>query len=620
MECSRHCREPLSTSLSSCYPTHCFNTASKSITQNGRWRSLRAVSASARSTGALRPRRGRYDVHRQLASSTGQTIFARPLDGLHASFLGRTNRICARMVQLIGNDTLVPRSDVLSGVSRIDLYLSGGGFRAALGALGAIYFLRSEGQWSKVSRIVSVSGGGIVSSRLAAYQPDPEEIPDHIKYLFNLMARWSGRWLLGMALFAAIISVMVALAATITYVISPPNMKLLASLLLAVVVLAVSAVVLPRLALRILYRYITGNHRFGELVKSHWNIDHIFVSTDLATAETVFLSANSRMSSLFSPSVQCTSYPDLKFSKALRASTAFPPLVPPTRVRVPDDPDRLDEPPLRSIWLIDGGVSGNLGTQLDPRISPENAAALTLAQSRWRAGPSTGVDCSLHPEFLAWYCQECTRRSFIIDCSGVRPKPSTMIGIRLNTPVLGALYHTLRTLSVMYAASLSTHQETARESLIGVVRSDQLVKAIVGSRNARDIESGNPHRQMGAAGAISQFEKLLQGDDERHKLARRVSLTQLEHVCWHARSGAARIPTGLWPVGLKRAAICIASGYLNMCLAVHGSGRDAMEVGIEGLRALAEELGVESELRTWWRSVEHEYNPPKRSVDPHALQ
>lgn len=507
--------------------------------------------------------------------------------------------------QLVSDDLFVPRSDVLSEVSRIDLYLSGGGFRAALGALGAIYFLRSEGQWTKVSRIVSVSGGGIVSSRLAAYQPEPEEIPDHIKYLFNLMARWNGRWIVGFALFMASISALIVVAATVAYKIAPPNLAILASLSMAVVILAVGTVVLLRLALRILYRYVTGNHRFGEVVNSDWMIDHIFVSTDLTTAESVFMSANSRMSSVFSPRMRCTSYPELKFAKALRASTAFPPLLPPTRVRVPDNPDKRDKRPLRSFWLVDGGVSGNLGTQLDSRISPENARALDLAQSRWRAGPSTGADCSLHPELLSWYCSKCTRRLFIIDCSGGRPKPATMAGVLLNAPVLGAIYHTLRTLSVMYAASLSTHQTTARESLVGVVRSDHLVEAAARVRHGTNIESDNPHSQMIAAGAMDAFEKLMQGSDEMHKLVRRTGLTQLEHACWHARSGAARIRTGLWPVGLKRASICFASGYLNMCLAVHG--RDAMDVGINGLRALAGELGVESELRGWWQTIYDDY-------------
>jgi hypothetical protein len=42
-------------------------------------------------------------------------------------------------------------------------------------------------------------------------------------------------------------------------------------------------------------------------------------------------------------------------------------------------------------------------------------------------------------------------------------------------------------------------------------------------------------------------------------------------------------------------------------------------VGFTGLRALAEEFGMEAELRGWWASVRADYSPPKQPVDPGLL-
>ncbi|MCP3911472.1 MAG: hypothetical protein GY713_11010 [Actinomycetia bacterium] len=52
-------------------------------------------------------------------------------------------------------------------LDEIWLYLSGGGLRSALGSLGVIYYLLQSGQWSKVTRITSVSGGTLTNASLA---------------------------------------------------------------------------------------------------------------------------------------------------------------------------------------------------------------------------------------------------------------------------------------------------------------------------------------------------------------------------------------------------------------------------------------------------------------------
>src|SRR3954470_24161552 len=54
-----------------------------------------------------------------------------------------------------------------SGVNKIGLALSGGGFRASLYHLGVVRFLRDGGILPRISHITSVSGGSIFAAHLA---------------------------------------------------------------------------------------------------------------------------------------------------------------------------------------------------------------------------------------------------------------------------------------------------------------------------------------------------------------------------------------------------------------------------------------------------------------------
>src|SRR3954447_26087411 len=53
-----------------------------------------------------------------------------------------------------------------SGMNKIGLALSGGGFRASLYHLGLVRFLRDGGILPRISHITSVSGGSILAAHL----------------------------------------------------------------------------------------------------------------------------------------------------------------------------------------------------------------------------------------------------------------------------------------------------------------------------------------------------------------------------------------------------------------------------------------------------------------------
>src|SRR5262249_4821097 len=108
------------------------------------------------------------------------------------------------------------RCNMNSGINKIGLALSGGGFRASLYHLGVVRFLRDAGILSRVSHITSVSGGSILAAHLVLnwnrYTGSPEEfeaaasellsfvrldVRNRIvrRFPFMLPLRWLGRLL-----------------------------------------------------------------------------------------------------------------------------------------------------------------------------------------------------------------------------------------------------------------------------------------------------------------------------------------------------------------------------------------------------------------------------------------
>src|SRR6476661_5019946 len=128
-----------------------------------------------------------------------------------------------------------PESGPVDVPERIDLYLSGGGYRAALGALGVLLFLVHEGRWSAVRRIVSVSGGGIVNARIALTRPDEPDVASKLCELFEyLTSSTRTRFLLARAIGPMLVAV-----AALTYVVYILADQLLVVILAAIIGLAI---------------------------------------------------------------------------------------------------------------------------------------------------------------------------------------------------------------------------------------------------------------------------------------------------------------------------------------------------------------------------------------------
>jgi predicted acylesterase/phospholipase RssA len=502
-------------------------------------------------------------------------------------------------------------SDALA--RRIDIYLSGGGYRAALGALGVMYFLAFDGRWADVRRIVSVSGGSIVNAHLALSRPATADVPDELTSLFRTLTsrRQSNR-----ARLPAVIAFVVGTVPVVALVWDlSDSVKVLA----AAIWLPIALFYAVRLWLWLLYRGIVGAAYLDDLANREWTIEHVLVASDLSKHGSVFFLVNAIQAQVASLTRGCFDARDVTFRKALRATTALPPVLPPTRLILKSKPGRRDSrlaareylwrpehehdphaqraKPLKA-WLADGGVTGNLGIQLDATLAPDNPTLLDLVSLSTMTGTPLARNqytCRWHDNQIAWNCLECRHDTVVVDASGLSPPTSRLFETMLGIPPLGVGFFAVRSLQVMYESSLLDDQALAGDLLIGVVRADQMIQRI--AMKSVLVGSTNPAHRAFEVGQFLQLSKNV----AEPAFQQPAGMSDLMRACYTARTAASKVTTRLRAVSAPAAAQVVASGYLNTCLNTHGP--DAFETADQGIRRLAKLLGPDAALDDWWDGV-----------------
>lgn len=142
----------------------------------------------------------------------------------------------------------------------------------------------------------------------------------------------------------------------------------------------------------------------------------------------------------------------------------------------------------------------------------------------------------------------------------------------------------------MYEKTVIGDQFAAGDKLVGVVRTDQLADMTLPTDPGPPT---NSPQAMIRVGAIDQHRRNLSDPALRKFLA-----TPLIQMCWEAREQASQVKTGLWPVSRQRAAVTVASGYLNACL--NRRGPNAIEYAGLGIQRLDTLLGPDAGLLDWW--------------------
>jgi NTE family protein len=245
----------------------------------------------------------------------------------------------------------------------IAVALSGGGYRAMLFHIGALWRLNQMGQLRTVERISSVSGGTLAAARLAV----------RWKHL-----NWQGD-----------------VATNFVEEVAAPVFKLGGRRLDAPAVLLG---LLPRLsaanvAAAYYRRYLVGNATLQDLPSDGEGPRFVFNSTHLATA------TSWRFSKPYMGTyrVGLIRNPALSVATAVAASAAFPPFLSPLRLKLdPSSFEKVEGADLysnvalrRLAVLSDGGVYDNLGLQTCERFSTllvsdaGGELALKAQQFRW---------------------------------------------------------------------------------------------------------------------------------------------------------------------------------------------------------------------------------------------
>jgi len=518
---------------------------------------------------------------------------------------------------------MVNAGDGAAGSERVDVYLSGGGYRAALGAIGAFFFLLDARKWPAVRKIVSVSGGGIVNARLAVRRPAESEVASELVGLFNRLTSRRTTWRLVAT--AAVPFLVVAVGATwLTWAVLGRTWL---TVVVAVLIAAVLLAYFVRFWLHLLFRELVGDARLDDLGGTDWTVEHVFAATDLSDHGSIFFLTNAIQPQVCSLRRGYLDGRDVRFTTVLRATTALPPVLPPPRVRIRSTPARRPSPIAAreylwdgnggstvKAWLADGGVTGNLGIQLDSDLAPDNVALLEHAMAKTMRGSwdSRRYTCPRHAPHVVWQCYACTHETLVVDGSGLSPKPSRLVDLLLAVPVLGAGVYLLRSMQLMYESALIDDQANVGDRLVGVVRTEQLISRFARKNWPLSRSTSSIDRMTVAGAFIAKLEMMA---DPKHQ--RDMKMTDLLIACYAARAEAAKVKTGLFGLDPQIAARVVASAYLNACLNAHGLY--AFDIADRGIHTLSERLGSQARLDEWWQSLTTRIGAASRSEASHDV-
>jgi len=268
--------------------------------------------------------------------------------------------------------------------------LSGGGHRAALFTLGVLKYLVDSGMNRHVEVISSVSGGSITNGFVAQecdFRTVDREAFDQIAA--DLVGRIVDRGLMRGGVFWTYLFLLIAgvgcTASTYLYdwPVSLPGWATVALLATVGIIALLRGHVIASAMSRLFFLKGGKHTRLADLSRS---VEHLFCATDL-NSNAPFIFSTWEGGSVYSPAlgfsaVAGTRLAPTTLATAVRASAAFPGGIPPKRIRLGDvrydfkrstvearwqvkntKYRKAGEYRPRTLFLADGGVWNNLGTQ-----------------------------------------------------------------------------------------------------------------------------------------------------------------------------------------------------------------------------------------------------------------
>jgi predicted acylesterase/phospholipase RssA len=332
-----------------------------------------------------------------------------------------------------------------SGDESIGISLSGGGHRATLFALGALLAIVDLGRNSDVNWINSVSGGSIANAYVAAnceYSAVTlDEFSSVCMTAVNRISRTgsvtgglAGRFRVALFFIALLSSVSGMLY--FSFLRETTGYALAAGCYLAGLTTWRLRGYIVELGIRDAWCRSSATGRTVYLGENPRTVEHIFSTVDIRAALPVFLS-----DSYMADGSDIFLMKRLSMARAVRASAAFPGILPPVRMRLDRLTRRKDGSPAfdsrtprrQTAYLVDGGVYNNLGTEWPIRAGSYSHNTDHLLMKERHHKP-----VSVH---------------LVVD-SSARDKIS--LRILHEIPVIGSLYSIARTYKATYESTLES--------------------------------------------------------------------------------------------------------------------------------------------------------------------
>jgi len=298
----------------------------------------------------------------------------------------------------------------------LDIALSGGGFRATAFGLGVLLYLADSGLNQSVETISSVSGGSITNGFVASKcdfgsLTDTEtfrRVAAQLAQIVSGRGKCHGFWLAsrpylafmfvsGMIIMAWFLNIVVPLLAMFFWNVElrsvfPSEIELF---FVVGLVWGVAALLRGELVLWWISRTFFHSEAItlGSLSEKR-KIDHVFCATDLTSSGPFFFSTKGG-GRIFSENYGRGEGKDVPLKMAVATSAAFPPLIPAIRFKTANRQFTRGESPPEFVYLSDGGVWNNLGTDWS-RLRDE----LLNAERAW-VDRMAGVDWTAEEKLLA---------------------------------------------------------------------------------------------------------------------------------------------------------------------------------------------------------------------------
>jgi predicted acylesterase/phospholipase RssA len=330
--------------------------------------------------------------------------------------------------------------------------LSGGGTRASLFTLGALLYLVESRVNERVEAIASVSGGSVTNAVVATScefssvgRTEFEEVASRLTRTLVERGIAFSSWVTRLYLIG--LSVLVLAGFSVCVLRFPIECSRRTCLAIALVCAAAASLrgwlIEWRIGALLFWRDRHGL-RLGDL--KHRTL-HVFCATDLPEGEPVFFLAWSGGGYLASRGLGAARADDLPLQTVVRASAAFPGAFPPRRLSVRKFEFERWYRARPVLYLADGGVWNNLGTQwftemgsLSEIFSPAGQwlrlpeSVLRETDGRWHL-PGVGAPHEL-----------------IIDASApLKPTRASTFGL----PVIGEIASLSRSVAVLYQNTVS---------------------------------------------------------------------------------------------------------------------------------------------------------------------